>query len=30
MNGTVILTSARSGSMNSSPRVRNFLIIEKM
>ena len=30
MNGTVILTSERSGSWNSAPRVRNFLIMEKM
>jgi len=30
MNGTVIVTSDRSGSRNSLPRVRNFLITLKM
>ena len=28
MNGAVIVTAFRSGSTNSRPRVRNFLIME--
>ncbi len=30
MNGTVMVTALRSGSRNSSPRVRNFLMTENM